>query len=101
MSVCLSVGLLVKKIKKCYYVSFWSKNEVLIKRTLQIHINKHWSENEDEDIVLVLRTRTRMKKKVRTTRIDLKDADRGLTISFLLGGSSILILNLASRSVSP
>ena len=42
-----------------------------------------------------------MKKRVMTTMIDLKDADRGLTISFLLGGSSILILNLASRSVSP
>ena len=42
-----------------------------------------------------------MKKKVMTTMIDLKDADRGLTMSFLLGGSSILILNLASRSVSP
>ena len=42
-----------------------------------------------------------MKKKVMTTRVDLKDVERGLTISFLLGGSSILILNLASRSVSP
>ena len=39
-SVCRSVGLSVQKIKKCYYVSFWSKNEVLIKSALQICINK-------------------------------------------------------------
>ena len=45
LSICPSVGLLVQKIKKCYYVSFWSKNEGLVKIALQLRINKLWTED--------------------------------------------------------
>ena len=68
------------------------------------HVSQYGTSNEDlpkRMFIILILMMMMMMRMMMMILINMNNSDGDITMSFLRGGSSIRILNLASRSVSP